>query len=235
MATSIGIKGGTSQGGGGGTIAVTLAGITAGSTIAAGVLFAHTAAETITGVSDAQGSYAQVAAQKNDTVATVAVQCWYLKNANSGSHTITASFSGGANGENYIYAIEVKGADTTAPLGTVDSGTANTGTALATGATLSGSTGDAILAFGGNESTAETYTKGATFDAITTQGQMFGETRILTGSVSSFAANATQSASADWVIQGFTIVAASGGGGFTAKFRKTLSPLGTGVGKRQSQ
>lgn len=203
MATSKGIEGGNS--GSGTTVAVTLATITANSTIAVGVLW-QGVTDTVS-VADGQGSYTSVQAAILNT--NESLQCFFLKAANSGSHTITATFSG-SNSETYIYAIEIKGAHLTAPLGTTAQGSATTGTALATAATLSGSSGDMIVAFGGNETDAETYTKGATFDSIAQVAQIFGETRALSGSVSSFAADATQSATGHWTIQGLTIVAAPG-------------------------
>ena len=209
MATSIGNKGGTA--GSGTTVAVTLATITAGSTIVVGVLISSLTF-TIT-VADAQGSYTAV-----DTIirgtASESMQCFYLKNANSGSHTITATIST-TDPETYIYAKEVIGADITTPLGTVAQGTGTTGTALATAATLSGVSGDMILAFGGNMAAGETYTKGGTFDLLDVITQLFSEHRALGGTVSSFAADASQNNSAEWVIQGVTILQVAAGGGAT--------------------
>lgn len=200
MAASVGIKNGAS--GSGTTLAVTLAGITAGSTIVVGVIC--DAAGSVSGVADSQGSYTAVRAQTTD--ATCNLRMYYLANANSGSHTITATFTN-SNSETYIRGVEVIGAHTSSPIGTSDAGTNSTGTALATAATLTGNSGDVILGFGGNESAGETFTKGSTFDSLDQQGtQMFAEYRALSGSVSSFAVDATQSASAKWVIQGVTIV-----------------------------
>lgn len=216
-ATSVGSTGGNS--GSGTTLAVTITGVTANSTIVCGTMLSG-ATHTVT-MADGQGSYTAA-----DTIlrhTSESLQAFYLKAANSGSHTITATYSG-SNAETYLYCVEVIGAHTTAPLGTVAQGT-GASTNLATAATLSGSSGDMILAFGGNETAAETYTKGATFDAITTTGQLFGETRILAGSVSFFAANASMSSSDEWVIQGVTI--AQDGGAAppdTTKFRLRVQP-----------
>lgn len=207
MATSIGNKGGTA--GSGLTVAVTLATVTAGSTIVVGVLI-NSSTSTIT-VADGQGSYVQCdVILRSSTIASL--QCFYLKNANAGSHTIAATISV-SDPETYIYAKEVIGAHLTAPLGTVAQGTGASGTALATAATLSGSSGDMILGFGGNEVLAETYTKGATFDLLDALTQLFSEHRALSGSVASFAANASQSGSDEWIMQGLTILQDPGGGG----------------------
>lgn len=209
MATSIGNKNGNEVASST-IISVTLPTITAGSTIVVGVMI-QSLSSTIT-VADAQGSYVPVDnIIRGTTVASM--QVFYLKNANSGSHTITATVSV-SDAELHIYAKEVIGAHLTAPLGVVVAqGTGTTGTALATAATLSGSSGDMILGFGGNEVAVETYTKGATFDLVDAFTQLFSEHRALSGSVSSFAADASQSVSAEWMMQGLTILQAAGGGG----------------------
>lgn len=204
MAASVGIKNGAS--GSGTTIATTLAGVTAASTIVVGVIC--DAAGSVSGVADSQGSYTACQAQTTD--ATCNLRMYYLANANAGSHTITATISN-SNSETYIRAVEIIGAHTTVPLGTVAAGTAGSGTALATAATMSAVSGDVIVAMGGNESAGETFTKGATFDSLDQQGtQMFAEYRAAAGTISSFASNATQTASAKWVIQGATILQSSG-------------------------
>ena len=205
MATSIGNKGGTA--GSGTTVAVTLATITAGSTIVVGVLISSLTF-TIT-VADAQGSYTAVDTIIRGTT-NESLQCFYLKNANSGSHTITATIST-TDPETYIYAKEVIGADITTPLGTVAQGTGASGTALATAATLSGVSGDMILAFGGTEAVVETYTKGTTFDLLDSTSQIFSEHLAAGGTISSFAADASMNNSGDWVIQGVTILQAASG------------------------
>lgn len=220
MAATKGVVNGST--GSGSSLALSMAGITAGSTIVVGVLC--DAAGSVSTVSDSQGSYTAVRAQTTD--ATCSLRCYYLPNANAGTHSITINFTN-ANAETYSRGVEVLGAHLTVPLGTSDQGTAGTGTALATAATLSGAVGDLLVAFGGNESAGETFTKGATFDSLNQQGtQMFAEYRALAGSVASFAANATQSASAKWVIQGMTILQASGGGGVTSHL---LSMTGVGA------
>lgn len=165
---------------------------------------------------------------------------FYAKNVTGGSSFgVTATLGAGAFGSISVH--EASGLDTTAPL---DQHVGNAQTSVAT-------TTDAVTSTAVTTTTAGQYIAGRTtqdnVEGITvTQGTGYtagqttnnggqsGKTEYqIQSSAGSIAATFTSAtASKNWVTQIATFKAASAGG-FTPKFRKTLSGLGTRAGGRQ--
>ena len=89
------------------TIAVTITGVTAGNTLVAFVGNGDPAGTTTVTVSDG-ASYTQAGSYTRDTVNTQMSSVFYLENAGSGSHTVTATLSS-ARDYRRIRVIEISG------------------------------------------------------------------------------------------------------------------------------
>ena len=111
------------QGGTANAASVTITGVGAGSTLT--VLVTCTGANTTSAVADGQGSYTKIGTTLTDGSNGIEYTLWQLKNANAGSHTVTATVSAGT--PFYLFD-EHSGADTTTPLDGINQAfvTANT-------------------------------------------------------------------------------------------------------------
>lgn len=215
---------------------------TAGSTLVAIVANTLDGSETFTSVTDNAGN---TFVEKHSTTNSGtggkvkilrAVNC-----ATTGSYQATANFSGSTI-DLAIWVVEIKGADTTESYD-VSAGqyqaSPGTGTdAITSGATAATSVnGEFILSVTYRGSGRALHTAGTGFAAIDKANPVAAESQGLTEYlVQSTSGTATGTFTTDFSSNCVTVVAAfkpSGGGGFTAAFRKTLSGLGTGVGKRQ--
>lgn len=121
---------------------------TAGSTIVVCVGFQRDASETLDSVADnASGNtYTRVAADIVETSTQYRVAMFYAKNVNTtASFTVTATWSA-ASFEQWIVAVELKGADTTAPLdGSVYGGQMQTDPGTGTDAVSTGTLASASV------------------------------------------------------------------------------------------
>lgn len=189
---------------------------------------------TVTGVADTAGNTYTSRTVKTFN-GTDSVQFWYAKNiTGNASNVVTATFSSSAPSASGITVDQFSGCDTTSPYDTEASGSGS-GTGLVTGAFTTTTADEVIVVAGDQGSTSGTYTAGAGY---TIAGQTIGvalstEYQIVSSIQTGVTAGITSSAGLAYGIIAATFKIASGGG-FTAKFRKTLSSVGTGVGKRQA-
>lgn len=194
----------------------------------AAIGFDFLASESITGVTYGGSSMTSCGAASTNATSNSHTQGFYLINPPTGSNTLAVT--GNANvAELYVNLISFTGVDQTTP---VRPGTYATSSGNSTSPSLviSSNANDLTLSIV-NAGPVSLSSTNQTSDGISTAGNNAAGSDHATTAAASVTHTWTQ-VSGQWAIAGFSIQAVSIGG-FTAKFKSTLSPIGTKVGSRQ--
>lgn len=186
----------------GATRAVTLSGVTSGSTIAVWAFVCGDAGCTssgsnTTGVNDGTAYTAGINCNATNRPVTV----WYLPNASAGSHTITASFNGVTPHYGAVVAFEIAGVNTTSPYDSAASVAAcgaGTGTSasVTSGATTS-SADSALISIVAPVTASSTTLTGSGWTNATGGGALRGAYRVVSAT-GTFSNTWTLGASVNW-------------------------------------
>ena len=189
---------------------------------------------TVTGVTSAHLTFTKRVQYTN--AQTLNQEIWWAPAASAlTSESITANFTAG--GSHTVTAFGVSGANTTTPFDTnVSLPGEEEGFGAPATATISTSNGSDMLIASCFSSAPRTFTPPAGFATVlanTTTNSLSYEVVSSTQTNLAVAYGISTSVAESLLVD--AIVAASGGGGFTALFRNTLSGYGSGAGKRQLQ
>jgi hypothetical protein len=179
------------------SIAATVTGVPAGATI----LFAVAGATAPTSTTDSAGTTTQIGTNQTWNAGGEGASIWYVPNASSGSHTITANW-GGLTNFTRLQVLVFTGANAASPIDTNHAFAIGSGIALSSGSFTTTTSNEMLVAFI-NTSPSTTLTAGSPPAFTIVQAAISGSTAAEyapASTATAYTATAAASTSVQWVV-----------------------------------